>query len=146
MRTEQDFVQKVLRQGYQEQPDPIPLQSTDPRSGDKDIPMPGNSSKEEPNYMAEKVGLSFSFISELLGHTIESSEILKFYLDIKKMSTEAQEDWIKACDNEMKSLADRKVWKLVDLPPGCKPVSCQWVFVAKSDECKKARLVAKGFT
>ena len=57
-----------------------------------------------------------------------------------------QKDWEKACDDEMKSLADRKVWKLVDLPPGRKTVKCRWVFVAKSDGRKKARLVAKGFT
>ena len=35
---------------------------------------------------------------------------------------------------------------MVDLPPGRKPVKCQWVFVAKSDGCKKACLVAKGLT
>ena len=96
--------------------------------------------------MAEKVESSSSFISELLAHAIESSEIPKFYHDIKKMPTEDQEGWIKACDDEMKSLADRKFWKLVDLPPGHKPVSCQWVFVPKSDGRKKACLVAKGFT
>ena len=142
IRTEQDFVWKVLRQGYQEQPDPIPLQSTDPRSEDRDIPILGGSSKEKPNWMAEKVKLSSSFISELLAHTIESLEVPKFYHDIKKMPIEDQQDWIKACNDEMKSLADWKVWKLVDLPPGCKPISCWWVFVAKSDGHKKARLVA----
>ena len=79
--------------------------------------MPGNSSEEESNHMAEKVELSSSFISELLAHAIESSDILKFFRDIKKMPKEDQKDWEKACDDEMKSLADRKVWKLVDLPP-----------------------------
>ena len=106
IRTEQDFVWKVLRQGYQEQPDLIPSQSTNPRSADKDIPRPGSSSEEEPNCMAEKVPLSSSFISELLAHTIESLKIPKFYHDIKKMPIEDQKDWIKACDDEMESLAD----------------------------------------
>ena len=46
----------------------------------------------------------------------------------------------------MKSLADRKVWKLVDLPPGQKTIKCRWVFAAKSNGHKKACLVAKGFT
>ena len=46
----------------------------------------------------------------------------------------------------MKSLADWKVWKLVDLPPGRKPVKCRWVFVAKSNGHKETCLVAKGFT
>ena len=62
------------------------------------------------------------------------------------MPIEDQEGWTKACDDEMKSLTNQKVQKLVDLPPGWKPVKCQWVFVAKSNGCKKARLVAKGFT
>ena len=56
--------------------------------------------------MAEKVELFSSFISELLAHAIESSEIPKFYHDIKKMPIEDQGDWIKACDDETKSLAD----------------------------------------
>ena len=96
--------------------------------------------------MAEKVELSSSFISELLAHAIESLNVPKFLRDIKKMPIEDQKDWEKACDDQMKSLADQKVWKLVDLPPGRKRVKCQWVFVAKSNVCKKARLVAKGFT
>ena len=68
--------------------------------------MPGNSSEEEPNHMAEKIKLSSSFISELLAHAIESSDIPKFFRDIKKMPIEDQKDWKKACDDEMKSLAD----------------------------------------
>ena len=56
--------------------------------------------------MAEKVELSSSFISELLAHAIESSDIPKFFRDIKKMPKEDQKDWEKACDDEMKSLAD----------------------------------------
>ena len=87
--------------------------------------------------MAEKVKLSSSFISELLAHMIESSDVLKFFCDIKKMPIEDQKDWEKACNDEMKSLADQKVWKLGDLPPGRKPVKYQWVFVAKSNGCKK---------
>ena len=71
--------------------------------------------------MAEKVELSSSFISELLAYAIELSDIPKFFHDIKKMPIEDQKDWEKAYDDKMKSLADRKVWKLVDLPPGRKP-------------------------
>ena len=90
--------------------------------------------------------LLHSFLNYWLMLYIESSDIPKFFCDIKKMPKEDQKDWEKACDDEMKSLADRKVWKLVDLPPGCKAIKCQWVFVAKSDGRKKACLVAKGFT
>ena len=82
------------------------MQSTDPRSEDRDIPMLGNSSEEEPNHMAEKIELFSSFISELLAHAVESSEIPKFFHDIKKMPIEDQKDWEKACDDKIKSLAD----------------------------------------
>ena len=81
-----------------------------------------------------------------MAYAAESLDVPRLFHDIKKMPMEDQEDWLKACDEEMKSLADRKVWKLVDLPPGRKPVKCQWVFVAKSNGHKKACLVAKGFT
>ena len=47
---------------------------------------------------------------------------------------------------EMDSLQDRKVWDLVDLPPGHTPVKGRWVYVVKSDGRHKAHFVAKGFT
>lgn len=42
-------------------------------------------------------------------------------------------------------------WRLVDLPPGSKPISCKWIFKKKmrvdgTIDKFKARLVAKGFT
>ena len=164
-QTEKDFVQKILRQGF-ELPQPIsrthsePLPSGSQWTEPRNNPMTGNSSEEEsePSPMqkdtsgassdkrANKVKWSSAFISELMAHAAESSDIPRQYHNIKKMPLEDQKGWLKACDEEMKSLADQKVWKLVDLPPGQKPVKCRWVFVAKSDGHKKARLVAKGFT
>ena len=50
----------------------------------------------------------------------------------------------------MESLISNRTWKLVDLPPGCKTISCKWVLRKKlksdgSIDKFKARLVAKGF-
>lgn len=44
-----------------------------------------------------------------------------------------------------------ETWKLVDPPPGKKPVGCRWIYTMKykidgTIECFKARLVAKGYT
>ncbi|WJZ93758.1 hypothetical protein VitviT2T_012674 [Vitis vinifera] len=54
-------------------------------------------------------------------------------------------------NEEYKSMQDNKVWELVPLPVGTKPIGCKWIFKTKRDsngnvERYKARLVAKGFT
>ncbi|XXG71992.1 hypothetical protein AAC387_Pa07g1189 [Persea americana] len=59
--------------------------------------------------------------------------------------------WIDAMNEEYKSMQDNKVWELVPLPEGAKPIGCKWIFKTKRDsngnvERYKARLIAKGFT
>jgi len=61
------------------------------------------------------------------------------------------EKWIEAMREEYKSMQDNKVWELVPLPEGVKPIGCKWLFKTKRDsngnvERYKAHLVAKGFT
>jgi hypothetical protein len=51
----------------------------------------------------------------------------------------------------MKSILTNGTWEICDLPVGCKPVGCKWVFKNKMKPDGtvnkfKARLVAKGFT
>ena len=47
---------------------------------------------------------------------------------------------------EIKSLHEKKVWDLIDLPKGHQTVKGRWVYAIKSDGHKKAWFVAKGFT
>jgi hypothetical protein len=52
-------------------------------------------------------------------------------------------------EEELKSISSNKVWDLVEIPDGVKPVGCKWVYKVKSDskgnvDKFKARLVAKG--
>lgn len=59
--------------------------------------------------------------------------------------------WLEAMKDEMNSMAQNKVWRLVPLPEGKKTIKCKWVFVQKRDETGvivryKARLVAKSCT
>ena len=59
--------------------------------------------------------------------------------------------WVNAMQDEIASMDHNGVWELVELPTGCKPISCKWVYKTKKDsqgriERFKARLVAKGFT
>lgn len=51
---------------------------------------------------------------------------------------------------EIDTMKRRKVWHLVELPTGTKPVGCRWVYTVKRDEDGrivkfKARLVAQGY-
>ena len=36
--------------------------------------------------------------------------------------------WKEAIDSEIESILHNHTWELVDLPPGCKPLSSKWVF------------------
>ena len=59
--------------------------------------------------------------------------------------------WVNAMQDEIASIDHNGVWELVELPIGCKPIGCKWVYKTKKDsqgriERFKARLVAKGFT
>nr|GEU29471.1 zinc finger, CCHC-type [Tanacetum cinerariifolium] len=58
--------------------------------------------------------------------------------------------WKEAINDEMDFIMGNKTWVLADLPPGCKPLSCKWIFkrklkVDRTIEKLKARLVIHGF-
>ena len=59
--------------------------------------------------------------------------------------------WLDAMKVEMHSMYVNKVWKLLDLPEGIKPVGCKWIYKKKRGlygnvETFKARLVEKRYT
>nr|GFD24618.1 zinc finger, CCHC-type [Tanacetum cinerariifolium] len=52
--------------------------------------------------------------------------------------------------DKMDSIMGNNTWVLVDLPPGCKPLGCKWIFKIKlkvngTIEKFQARLVIQGF-
>nr|GEW03796.1 zinc finger, CCHC-type [Tanacetum cinerariifolium] len=58
--------------------------------------------------------------------------------------------WTKAINDEMDSIMGNNTWVLVDLPLGCKPLGCKYIFKRKlkvngTTENFKARLVIQGF-
>ncbi|GJR59821.1 zinc finger, CCHC-type containing protein [Tanacetum coccineum] len=58
--------------------------------------------------------------------------------------------WKEAINDEMDSIIGNNTWVLADLPPGCKPLSCKWIFKRKlkvdgTIEKFKARLVIQSF-
>ncbi|GJV85037.1 putative ribonuclease H-like domain-containing protein [Tanacetum coccineum] len=59
--------------------------------------------------------------------------------------------WIEAMQDELLQFKLQKVWTLVDLPNGKRPIGTKWVYRNKKDERgivikNKARLVAQGYT
>ena len=59
--------------------------------------------------------------------------------------------WMDAMKDELNSMSQNKIWELVELSKGCKPIGCKWVYKIKRDsngqvERYKARLVAKGYS
>ncbi|GKE06402.1 zinc finger, CCHC-type containing protein, partial [Tanacetum coccineum] len=58
--------------------------------------------------------------------------------------------WKEAIDDEFGSIMENNTWVLSDLPPGCKPLGCKWIFKRKMKvdgtiDKFKARLVIQGF-
>ncbi|GJU60200.1 zinc finger, CCHC-type containing protein [Tanacetum coccineum] len=58
--------------------------------------------------------------------------------------------WKEAIDDEIGSIMENNTWVLSDLPPGCKPLGCKWIFKIKMKvdgtiDKFKARLVIQGF-
>ena len=66
------------------------------------------------------------------------------------MASEYSAQWRQAADSKYESLITNKTWELVELPAGCTPIGCKWIFKVKYDkdgrvERFKGRLVAKGY-
>ncbi|GJU41998.1 zinc finger, CCHC-type containing protein [Tanacetum coccineum] len=58
--------------------------------------------------------------------------------------------WKEAINDDMGSIMGNNTWVLADLPPGCKPLGCKWIFKRKlkvdgTVEKFNARLVIQGF-
>ncbi|KAL0453982.1 UNVERIFIED_CONTAM: Retrovirus-related Pol polyprotein from transposon TNT 1-94 [Sesamum latifolium] len=58
--------------------------------------------------------------------------------------------WKEAINDEMDFIMGNNTWVLADLPPGCKPLGCKWIFKKKMKvdgtiEKFKIRLVIQGF-
>jgi hypothetical protein len=60
------------------------------------------------------------------------------------------ENWHHAMLDEFTSIEANDTWRLVDPPPGVRPIGVKWVYKTKGDEAWlvtkfKARLIAKGY-
>jgi len=70
----------------------------------------------------------------------------KTFKDVVKLPADSKKRWHESCLEKLKSLKDKDVYKIVDLPKGRKAVKNCWVFNIKPNGCYQSRLVAKGFS
>jgi hypothetical protein len=113
-------------------------------------PEDGHDEQQQtkPTNEEDDLGTMYStvFWNRIIASAAPVVNIPKQYRDVTKLSQAEQKPWRLAMDDEIKSLMERNVWKLVVLPPGRVPVKGRWVYAVKSDGRKKARFVTKGFT
>ena len=102
---------------------------------ERDLQQGGDPNRNQKPTNEEDLGDLYSakFFNCILASTAPAFNIPKQYKDIAKLSADKQHQWRTAMQEEMDSLQDRKVWDLVDLPPGHTPVKGRWVYVVKSD-------------
>ncbi len=94
--------------------------------------------RKRPDYLAES--------ASIVTRNIEEPRIFQ-----EAATSLHKTKWEKAMEEEMKSLQDNNVWKLVDPPVDRKIIGSKWVYKVKRDgdgrlERYKARLVAQGYT
>jgi len=76
----------------------------------------------------------------------ETHVLPKTFKDVAKLPADSKKRWLESCLEELKSLKDRDVYKIVDLSKERKVVKNCWVFDIKPDGRYRSRLVAKGFS
>jgi len=76
----------------------------------------------------------------------ETHVLPKTFKNVAKLPADSKKRWLESCLEELKSLKDRDVYEIVDLPKRRKAVKNCWVFNIKPDGRYRSHLVAKGFS
>lgn len=82
----------------------------------------------------------------------QNDPCLEDHITLKQaLTSSTNEQLLQAMKSEFNSMEKNIVWELVQLPQGCRPIGCKWIYKTKRDskgliDRYKARLVAKGFT
>ena len=77
--------------------------------------------------------ISDDYIVYLQEHEYDVGDVSDPTTYIEAIVSPQSNFWIDAMNDEMTSMSQNKVWSLVDLPYGCKPIRCKWVFKTKCD-------------
>lgn len=94
-----------------------------------------------------RASISYIYVY-LVKNDYDIKDITNMALFHKAIQSPRLDIWMKAIEEEMQLIKENKVWDLVELPEGYKPISCKWVFQTNRDSNRridifKARLVAK---
>jgi len=115
-----------------------------------DTPPPAGESAEPAitSYLAHlaKEGEVEQIHFFLAQYTAESCSIPKNLGDIARLLANIQKKWLEFCLEELKSLKNRNIYKVIDLPKERKAIKNYWVFNIKSNGCYRSQLIAKGFS
>jgi Reverse transcriptase (RNA-dependent DNA polymerase) len=147
--------EKMSNREFREIIDDVPAPSG---SGNRlDSPPHEGKGKKHADYLVKMVqeggaGLTNFLLSAAVssapakGEIPDVSKVREWHFrDLMRLPKGTQEEWKIACTEELEALYQCNVFKLTNLPKGCKIIGCRWVFDVKSDGHKKARLVAQGF-
>nr|GEZ76805.1 zinc finger, CCHC-type [Tanacetum cinerariifolium] len=105
--------------------DDVPSEIPEPRKG-KRVQKAKSYSSYFQLYLVkgskDQVGLQYSYC-----YSIEEDP--RTYNEA--MQSQDYAFWKEAIDDEISSIMENNTWVLSDLPPGCKPLGCKWIFKRK---------------
>ncbi|GKF80107.1 zinc finger, CCHC-type containing protein, partial [Tanacetum coccineum] len=124
--------------------DDVPSEILEPRKG-KRVQKSKSYGSDFQLYLVEgsrdQVGSQYSYCFSIEEDPITYNEV---------MQSRDAAFWKEAIDDEIGSIMENNTWVLSDLPPGCKPLGCKWIFkrkmkVDETIKMFKARLVIQSF-
>ncbi|GJZ85563.1 zinc finger, CCHC-type containing protein [Tanacetum coccineum] len=139
-----DIIPNSVESQRDDHSDDVPSETPEPRKG-KRVRKAKSYGSDFQLYLVEgsrdQVGSQYSYC-----YSIEEDP--RTYNEA--MQSRDAAFWKEAIDDEIGSIMENNTWVLSDLPPGCKPLGCKWIFKRKMKvdgtiDKFKARLVIQGF-
>ena len=85
-----------------------------------------HTKEDNPFLVVNEIGakeMSVHFMKALLSISAPVFYIPRQYWDIFKLPKSRQKQWLNACEEEMKSMKEREVWDLTELPSNWKSIT-----------------------
>ncbi|XP_070025684.1 uncharacterized protein [Nicotiana sylvestris] len=105
-------------------------------NNDADPIVPEQNVHHEPlrrSQRERKSAISDDFIVYVTGKLSDTEELVDPLSYAQAISSPFVDKWCEAMKDEMRSMEYNRVWELVELPVGFRPIGCKWVFKTKRD-------------